>query len=391
MPFFAVKDEYLDYLHDESRKTGESDSIAFPADTRELKSALNGLASFMLQGARTGLFGLAVPNNTPIVNLSKMNRVTAFRRDEGAYYISAQAGCTLGCIYDFLRNPDSAGLLKKEIELAGGLSGTNLFFPPAPSESSATVGGIIAAKASGILAGYGSLSEYLSGIKKIRAGNTEIITEVTLKLLPMPEYMWGICFFFAGAQESLEFIGRLSRAGLLQEDCVKAVEYMDEKTLGFLSASRENAARLKSLPRLPECAGAVYIELHSADERAAESAAERLLGLYDGLGDPDGTWAVSGQSETLKLRELRHYAQEAVNGEIDNIRRGDSSVFLVGADSAFTPDSFLRRTDEIKEKLCRFEFCVFGNLTGGRVRINLLPKDASEIDLMKNALEELKL
>lgn len=71
--------EYEAYLRDESRSTGDAQSISFPRDEQEIREVLASLAAasehvpVTVQGARTGLAAGAVPAGGHIMNLSRAN------------------------------------------------------------------------------------------------------------------------------------------------------------------------------------------------------------------------------------------------------------------------------------------------------------------------------
>ncbi|MEJ2664038.1 MAG: FAD-binding protein, partial [Spirochaetia bacterium] len=90
-----------EYLHDESRLTGNADSISFPEtedEIRELAAYAAGRAlPLTVQGSRTGITGGAVPRGGHILNLSRMNRITGLRYnpDNDRFYLTAQPGLKL--------------------------------------------------------------------------------------------------------------------------------------------------------------------------------------------------------------------------------------------------------------------------------------------------------
>ncbi|HWQ57511.1 MAG TPA: FAD-binding oxidoreductase, partial [Clostridia bacterium] len=123
----AIHPKYAQYLGDESRLTGAAEGIVFPQSAQELAQALRSAAQSGLrataQGARTGLSGGAVPRGGLIVNLTRMNRILGIGRNGDGAFLRAEGGATL-----------------EQIEREAAARG--LFFPPDPSEKTATVGGM---------------------------------------------------------------------------------------------------------------------------------------------------------------------------------------------------------------------------------------------------------
>ena len=142
MRFQSLQPDYADYLRDESRLAGEAGEIAFPTEEPELlellaEAAARGLP-VTVQGARTGICGGAVPRGGVVLNLSRMNRVLDLRYDPelAAFVARVQPGVLLSELSGWLaqREPPASG---------------PLFFPPDPTETSASLGGMTASNASG--------------------------------------------------------------------------------------------------------------------------------------------------------------------------------------------------------------------------------------------------
>ena len=133
--------EHEDYLHDESRSTGVADSISFPTTEAEVIEVVNAIraqgGSITVQGARTGIAAGAVPSGGHILNLQRMNAIGSVRRDAqgGGATITVQPGALLQDVY-------------QAVESEG------FFFPPDPTEASASIGGAVACNASGAMSHY---------------------------------------------------------------------------------------------------------------------------------------------------------------------------------------------------------------------------------------------
>ena len=140
-PIVPLSGEHEDYLHDESRSTGFADSISFPTTEADVIEVVNAIraqgGSITIQGARTGITGGAVPNGGHILSLQRMNAISGIERDAaaGTATITVQPGALLQDIY---RAVESEGL----------------FFPPDPTETSASIGGAVACNASGAMSHY---------------------------------------------------------------------------------------------------------------------------------------------------------------------------------------------------------------------------------------------
>ncbi len=256
----AFRAEFEEYLRDESRKVGEAQFIAFPKSEEEVKEIVRSVEpsghTITVQGARTGITAGAVPNGGYILNMSRMNQIGDLRYDEGRqeYFLSVQPGALLS-------------------DVRKALDGTTCFFPPDPTETSASIGGMVACNASGACSYYyGPTRKYVealrvvlpdgSGIQLKRGeqkasgryfklqtdtgrsiegelpgyrmpevknasgyfscddmdltdlfigseGTLGIVTEIELRLLPKPATVWGVMAFFPSEESALKFVRAL--------------------------------------------------------------------------------------------------------------------------------------------------------------------------------------
>lgn len=160
--------QYEDYLRDESRRIGRADSVSFPASEAEVVEVVKAVrASGMpitVQGARTGIVAGAVPPGGHILNLSRMNAIGEVREAEGKHVLTVQPGATLDDV-------------RKSLEVTG------FFFPPDPTESSCSIGGMVAANASGALTfAYGPTRNWILGIRMVLSdGDTLSLTRGQVK------------------------------------------------------------------------------------------------------------------------------------------------------------------------------------------------------------------
>ncbi|MBQ2217602.1 MAG: FAD-binding oxidoreductase, partial [Firmicutes bacterium] len=165
MKIERVSDEHALYLRDESRSVGKADFIAFPVCDEDVLEALafartNGLA-VTTQGGRTGLAAGAVPGGGLVLNLSRMDKVLGVERAEGSVLLRVQPGVLLVN-------------LRKYVE---GLRGTYgpLFFPPDPTETTASIGGMTACNASGARTYfYGPTRRYVEGLRVLLADGRSV-------------------------------------------------------------------------------------------------------------------------------------------------------------------------------------------------------------------------
>ncbi|MGB4047832.1 MAG: FAD-binding oxidoreductase, partial [Kiritimatiellia bacterium] len=242
-----LQPEQMDYLRDESRHTGRAAQIAFPRTEADVSAILaearRARLPVTLQGARTGVTGGAVPDGGLILNLSQMNQIL-----DAGETLRVQPGVTLQTIRQALPSGRA--------------------FTPDPTETTASIGGMVACNASGansflygptrnhvaalrVMLANGECLELRRGRDQARStnftlgsvagtlpslprpavknaagyfvepdmdlldlfigaeGTLGIITEVTLRLLPAPAAIWGLMAFLPGTAAAVQYVNTL--------------------------------------------------------------------------------------------------------------------------------------------------------------------------------------
>ena len=354
MEALPIGTEFEGYLRDESCLTGTAEGIIFPENIEEIGEALclakdRGL-SVTIQGARTGLAGGAVPRGGLVLSLSRFRRILGLEAD----LLWVQAGVTL-----------------EQIETYAAAQGR--FFPPNPTETTATIGGVFATGAAGpssLL--FGASSRYVQALRwltpagalwNIRRGDFVfdelgcalpdgrrlearafpsasplafgtpcagldlidflagsegkfgVAAELALTLLPLSSQSWGVVYFFLKTETALAFGEALRSRPEQDRQALVCVEFFDSGALLMLEPEK------LSLPAFPEGAkAAVYIMLTGEDGAALEAILADHLDLFADLGEPDeNTWAEQGQAGLRRFRALRH-AVPALVGEQAGVR-----------------------------------------------------------------------
>lgn len=403
-----LSEQYASFLHDESRLTGQAAEISFPRTEEEVEVVVRQCFSsqrpITVQGARTGICGGAVPRLGHLMNLSEMNKpLNLTQNDDGAFYLTVQPGYLLSSLRRDLRARRFEWLDQARVDsaaLAAFSQTAEQFWPPDPSELTASIGGIASTNGRGPGAfKYGSASNYIASLRVVMSdGNTHeikndqelrgafiggeglfgAITTLTLRLQPKPSEMWGICFFFNDENQAAGFIDQATATGL---QALAALDFIDAASLALAGELKQVAAKLKEIPDAPsEAKAAVYIELHGDSEDEIEIAAQELMETAETLGsDPDTSWALSGD-ETEKLRLFRHAVPEAVNTCLDQIRLDFPSAVKLGGDLTLPGISFVECLARYRRDLeaSELQAVVFGHARDNHLHVNLLPKNETE-------------
>ena len=177
VPLFKpdVEGQYPDYLRDESRRRGRADLISFATSEEDIRQVLLSRHAITTQGARTGITGGAVPDGGHILNLSRMTGITGMRLDSGRNeaFISVQPGLALVELRKILQTCEfDSGNWSPEslLALEQFRQAPSYFFPPDPTETSASIGGMVACNASGACTfRYGATRAYIEAMRVMLA------------------------------------------------------------------------------------------------------------------------------------------------------------------------------------------------------------------------------
>ena len=271
--------EYADYLFDESRTMGRAEYIAFPSSEEEISGVVHWCAEHRVpltaQGALTGLAGGASPAGGLVLNLQRMNRILGLCRDEdGTYILRVQPGLRLSQLRRALalKAFEVDGWDESSLETLRGIRPGQLFFPPDPTEPTASLGGMASCNACGARSVlYGCTRAHIRGLRAVLAdgrvtalrrgrdrahgrkirlpltdgsffsaelpgfetppikdagyylrgnmdladlfigsqGTLGIISELELELMPAPKHLWGMTAFFPDDEKALAYVRAL--------------------------------------------------------------------------------------------------------------------------------------------------------------------------------------
>ncbi len=399
----SLDERYQTYLHDESGLRGEADSISFPLNEAEAAAIVAAMRDagtpVTAQGGHTGLAGAAVPLRGHVMNLSRMNRIgQPSRLEDGTWVVTAEPGATLG---------------ELRTALAGARAGAALFWPPDPTETTATIGGVVSCGARGLTSMlYGDTLSHVESLRLLlRDGSVRdvsrgggaccagcslgmldvvaggegmvgVITQLTLRLAPKPRVVWGICFFCPDRQSTGAVADRLAATESGAGDAsIACLEYLDRRSVALVEERTSGVAALRHLPDVdPSMAAAFFVELHGDDEDAVVALAGRLMdAVTECGGDPDA-WVMFGEAEVERLRAMRHAAPESANMLVEQVRRSDPSILTLTTDMALPGLPFAAALDFYEGGLRQkgLDACLYGPVRDNRLYVTLLPRTRDE-------------
>lgn len=342
-----------------------------------------------LAGAGTGVTGARVPFGGWVLSLEKLRRLEI----HPGYAIAGP------------------GVLLRELHAAAQTAGQ--FYPPDPTETSASVGGTIATNASGsrsfrfgatrrwverlrVVLADGRLMEVSRGepidfspgeiplprVTKNTAGyllhpgmdwvdlfvgsegTLAAVTEARLRLLPLPTAILAGVVFFRDDAAALDAVEAWRGLGQHGE---RMLEYIDAASLALLRA------------RFPEIPGAARAALLVEQELASEEDAEvdRWLERIEAAGAlAEDSWFATSAADRERFRRFRHSLPELVN---DTVRRIGS--LKMHSDYAVPLE---RNREMLAYYRTRLEaqfpgrYVIFGHIGDAHVHVNIFPDGSSQ-------------
>ncbi len=284
------------------------DAVVFARSTEDVVDLVNLCVAADVPivpfGAGTSIEGNAVPVRGGVsVNLGEMNQIVAVNADD--FDCTVQAGCRREQLNEHLRD-------------------TGLFFPIDPG-ANATIGGMASTRASGTNAvRYGTMREAVLSLKVVtpdgkvittarRArksaagydltrlyvgseGTLGIITEVTLRLHPIPETISSAVCGFESLEGAITTVVQAIQVGVP----LARVEILDDMQIKAVNAWSKLA--------LPEVT-TLFFEFHGSPGGVAEQV-EMVGALAAENGGGDFAWS-NLPEERAKLWKARHEAYYA--------------------------------------------------------------------------------
>ncbi len=209
-------------------------------------------------------------------------------------------------------------------------------------------------------------------------GTLGVIAWMDLKLVPMPEAVWGVTVFLPDESAALGLVEDVRAADVKPA----AIEFFDAHVLDLLRAHKERNPAFADIPAMPAAwHTAVYVEYHAGSDAAAEAAVMALGESVAGRGgDPDATWLAVGEREIERFKAFRHAAPECVNLRIDACRKLEPKVTKLGTDLA-APDGRLRELMAMYHADLDgsgLEYAIFGHIGNNHLHVNIIPRTLEE-------------
>jgi glycolate oxidase len=234
----------LGYSRDMSVHMGAPDMVVFPSGTEQVAQVMAACheagVPVVPRGGGTSVTGAVLPlKGGVLLNLIRMNKVLEVNLPD--HYVRVEPGLVCAA-------------------LNNALAKDNFFFPPDPGSAAiATIGGMINTNASGIRAiKYGTTKDFVMGLTVVLAdgrvlrtgsrapkfsngydlthlfcsseGTLGVVTEATLKILPLPEYAISARLEFPDIESAGQAVTEMLTGGIPISTC----EILDDMSIAVL-------------------------------------------------------------------------------------------------------------------------------------------------------------
>ena len=302
-------EELVPYSYDASMNVHRPDAAVWPESTEQVSKIVKFANEYKIpvipRGAGTSLSGGVIPiKGGMIMDLSRMNRILEMSIENR--YARVQAGVVCD-------------------DLNRALAKYGFTFPPDPASSSvSTIGGNVATNAGGIKgAKYGTTRDYVLGLQVVlptgeimetgsytmkcvsgydlsklfigAEGTLGVITEVTLKINPIPRYAMTAVATFTRLEDAGKAISQTMTSGILPS----VMEILDRVTLKSIKENTDID--------LPEAEAMILTETDGYTWEEVEAQMEVILNILN-QNNPSTINTAKDEKDRLNLWKARKSA-----------------------------------------------------------------------------------
>jgi D-lactate dehydrogenase (cytochrome) len=215
-------------------------------------------------------------------------------------------------------------------------------------------------------------------------GSLGIVTEIELRIYPMPAALWGITTFWPDEEKALAYVRALrdQHPGLVFKQRPLAIEFFNEAALRFLRQQKQERAAFGQIQRIePHYHTAVYAEFMADGRQKMRLIIDDLGDLITAVGGNEAdTWVATNAYDLEKLRLFRHAVPKAVNLLLDEKRKKEPSLTKLGTDMS-VPDQFLEKIMTIYNQglaANALQAVIFGHVGNNHLHVGIIPENQEQ-------------
>lgn len=214
-------------------------------------------------------------------------------------------------------------------------------------------------------------------------GTMCLITALEVALCRNPGEMITVVAFPDSEEAAWGLVAGLRSSGAR----VRALEAMDSDCLRFLAGHPT-----EGVPTPPAGAGSAVICRLEARAGSLEDSMGAVWDLLERFGvEEDRVWGGTEEAEQKRIRAFRHALPEAVNSEIASRRAFVPGIHKLGSDAAVPPEALPSFYDDISGLLrgAGLEHLVFGHAGQGHLHANILPSSPGDLHAGEELMDEI--
>ena len=380
---YALEDR-LCYAYDGTKQKHIPDVVLQPRSTRHVSGILRFANEHEIpvcpRGAGSGLTGGAVPVQGGIVlDFTQMNKIIEIVPED------LTATVEPGVVTQILQNE---------------VAKYKLFYPPDPASAAfSTIGGNVAECSGGITGlKYGVTRDYILSLEVVLAdgsvihtgrktlksvtgydltrlfvgseGTLGVFTQITVKLLPLPEKIETLLVFFATPQDAVRTASQIISNNLLP----RALEFIDKSSIECIKGYKQEF-------QIPAEVNALL--LIDIDGKDASVEAEASLTQKIALGNrPLKVISAKNPQERDSLWEVRR----AISPALYNI-----APFKINEDICVPRSRILealQRIDDIHKRYPSLKVANFGHIGDGNIHVNIMYEEGDKQRMLAEKMIE---
>lgn len=323
---------------------GESGTYTFPVDPTETSAWLGGIVACNASGAKTYKYGAVrdwvrrirvVLTNGDILDIRRGDIVSS----DGKFVVTMSDGTDIDVelpSYEMPKTKNAAGLfVKRDMDLIDLFIGSE-----------------------GILG---------------------VITMVELGLHKLPENIMTVMAFFPSEDDAVNFV-----YDIRDHDSPVKMDFLEYFGPNAIQMIKERAVSAGiTVPAMKADTKAIIFFEFSYEEADMETKIMALEGILNKHNtSSESSWAGLDWTELEKMKTVRHFVPETVNGLIAQRKAEYHKVHKIGTDMA-VPDEALRdylkyyRTTLEEQGM---EYVIFGHIGNNHLHCNMIPRNNEEVD-----------
>jgi D-lactate dehydrogenase (cytochrome) len=322
---------------------GEADDFTFPVDPTEMSAWLGGIVACNASGAKSYKYGAVRP-----------------------WVYRLRVVLANGDILDIERGKVKADNGKFVIVFSDG-SETEVKVPSYTMPKTKNAAGLFAEPDMDLIDLFVG-SEGILGI----------ITQVELGLVKFEENIMTVMAFFPSINDAVNFVYDVRTP----DSPIKMdfIEYFGPNAIDMIK-ERASTAGIKVPAMKDDTRAIVFFEFSFTNENMEEM----VMGLEEILmknnTSSESSWAGMDRSELAKMKTVRHFVPETVNGIIAQRKAQYSEMHKIGTDMA-VPDEALKGYLEYYIKILDeqgMEYVMWGHIGDNHIHVNMLPRNNEEV------------